>query len=67
VSLVDPGTGALIMKKLEPFLNTISPVISYLMRGNTDVTNLRSGTALKGVVLYVSDYITKVSLKTPYP
>ena len=58
------ASGALIMKKLEPFLNTISPVISYLMRGNTDVTNLRSGTALKAVVLYVSDYITKVSLKT---
>jgi hypothetical protein len=34
------------------------------MRGNTDVTNIRSGTALKAVVLYISDYITKVSLKT---
>jgi hypothetical protein len=58
------ATGALSLKKLESMINTVSPVISYLFRGNTDVTNLRSGTALKAVVLYVTDYITKVSLKT---
>ena len=52
------------MKKLEPMINTISPIISYLFRGNTDITNLRSGTALKAIILYVLDYITKTSLKT---
>jgi hypothetical protein len=31
---------------------------------NTDVTSLRSGTAFKGTLLYVSDYITQMSLKT---
>ena len=61
---MDPSTGTMIMKKLEPDLNTISPVLTYLVRGNTDITNLRSGTALKGVVLYMLDYITKVSVKT---
>jgi hypothetical protein len=64
MSSIDPVTGALNMKKLEPQINTVSPIISFLFRGNTDVTNLRSGTALKGVILYVTDYITKVSLKT---
>ena len=61
---MDQATGTLNMKKLKPWINTISPVVSYLFRCNTDVTNLRSGTALKGVILYISDYITKVSLKT---
>ncbi len=31
---------------------------------NTDVTSLSSGTAIKAVVLYISNYITKSSLKT---
>lgn len=35
----------------------------YLFRCNTDVTNLHSGTATKGVLLYVSNYVTKPSLK----
>jgi hypothetical protein len=52
------------MKKLEPWLNTFSPLVTYILRCNTDVTSLSSGTAIKGVVLYVSDYITKSTLKT---
>ena len=36
----------------------------YALRCNTDVTSLSSGTAIKAVVLYVSDYITKSTLKT---
>ena len=45
-------------------LNTFTPIITYLFRCNTDVTSLSSGTAIKAVVIYVSDYITKSSLKT---
>lgn len=61
---VDPETGALNMKKGEAFLNTFTPVITYLMRCNTDVTSLLSGTAIKSVIAYVTDYITKSPLKT---
>ncbi|KAF8224921.1 hypothetical protein L208DRAFT_1308386 [Tricholoma matsutake] len=61
---VDPVTGALNVKKREPWINTFSPVNSYLFCCNTDVTSLRSGTAIKGVLLYVSDYIAKMNLKT---
>jgi hypothetical protein len=61
---IDPGTGALNLKKCEPWMNNITPIVTYLFRCNTDVTCLFSGTAIKGVVLYVSDYITKSSLKT---
>ncbi len=52
------------MKKIEAWLNTFTPLVTYIFCCNTDVTSLSSGTAIKAVVLYVSDYITKTSLKT---
>jgi hypothetical protein len=61
---VDPQTGALNIKKGEPWLNTITPVLTYVLRCNTDVTSLLSGTAVKAVVAYISDYVTKTTLKT---
>jgi hypothetical protein len=45
-------------------MNTVAPLLTYLFRCNTDVTSLLSGTAIKAVVAYISDYITKPSLKT---
>jgi len=33
------------------------------LRCNTDVTSLLSGTSIKAVVAYISDYVTKASLK----
>ena len=56
--------GAICMKKIEAWLNTFTPLVTYAFRCNTDVTSLSSGTAIKAVVLYVSDYITKSTLKT---
>lgn len=61
---VDPETGALNMKKSEPWINTFSAVLTYLFRCNTDVTSLRSGTAIKAIILYVTKYVTKPMLKT---
>ncbi|KAJ3753327.1 hypothetical protein EV360DRAFT_53659, partial [Lentinula raphanica] len=63
-SFVDSNTGHLFLKKLEPWLNDISPSITYMLRCNTDVTCLLSGTAIKAAVSYVTDYITKTGLKT---
>src|SRR6266478_1696126 len=63
-TLVDPNTGALNGKKGEAWMNTFTPLLTYLLRCNSDVTSLLSGTAIKAVVAYVSDYITKQSLKT---
>lgn len=56
--------GSIDMKKREPMMNFFSPVLTYLFRCNTDVTSLLSGTAVKAVVAYVTDYITKQGLKT---
>jgi hypothetical protein len=54
---VDPETGALNIKKNEPWINFFTPVLTYILCCNTDVTCLWSGTALKAVIVYVSDYI----------
>jgi len=62
-SFVDE-TGAVTLKKLEAWINTVTPLLTYIFRCNTDVTSLASGTAIKAVVMYVSAYITKSTLKT---
>src|SRR6266849_2032754 len=63
-TMVNPTTGALDIKKGEQWMNTVSPTMTYLFRCNTDVTSLLSGTTIKAVIAYISDYITKPSLKT---
>ena len=59
-----PESGSLNIKKHEKWINFITPALTYIMRCNTDVTCMWSGTALKAVIMYISDYITKSSLKT---
>ncbi|KAI0675204.1 hypothetical protein C8Q78DRAFT_941036, partial [Trametes maxima] len=58
-TVVDRASGAIRFAKSEPWLNTFNPTLSYLLRCNSDVTCLLSGTQVKAVVAYVSDYITK--------
>jgi hypothetical protein len=57
-------TGRIDVQKRDSWLNTFTYLVTYLFRCNTDITSLRSGTAIKGVLLYVSNYVTKPSLKT---
>ncbi|KAF8231679.1 hypothetical protein L208DRAFT_1275948, partial [Tricholoma matsutake] len=45
-------------------INTLTPLITYLFCCNSDTTSLLSGTAIKAIVAYVSDYVTKPGLKT---
>src|SRR5882724_2266956 len=61
---VDPKTGALNIKKGERWMNTLTPIVTYLLRCNSDVTSLLSGTAIKAIVAYISAYVTKPGLKT---
>lgn len=62
-TLVDLESGALCIKKGEGWMSTFTPALMYLIRSNTDVMSLMSGTAVKAVVAYVTDYITKAGLK----
>lgn len=63
-TMIDPENGYLNMKKGESWINWSSPIVTFLMCCNTDVTSLLSGTAIKSVIAYVTDYITKTPLKT---
>ncbi|KAF9470391.1 hypothetical protein BDN70DRAFT_821443, partial [Pholiota conissans] len=45
-------------------MNTFTPCLTYLLRSNTDVTSLLSGTSIKAIISYVTDYVTKPTLKT---
>lgn len=63
-TIIDPSDGSLKVKKLEPNINTLTPAVTYLLRCNSDVTSLLSGTAIKAIVAYISDYVTKQSIKT---
>ena len=63
-TFVDHSDGHILMKKREKWLNTFSYVLTYLLRCNTDVTSLLSGTSIKAVISYVTDYVTKPTLKT---
>ncbi|KAJ3486464.1 hypothetical protein NLI96_g4222 [Meripilus lineatus] len=60
----DSETGTLCLRKSEAWINTFSIVLSYVLRCNSDVTSLLSGTQITAVIAYVTDYITKSSLKT---
>ncbi|KAI0351828.1 hypothetical protein OH77DRAFT_1370963, partial [Trametes cingulata] len=64
VTMVDPENGALRFKHLDPWLNTYNPVLSYLLRCNSDMTCLLSGTQVRAIIAYVTDYVTKSQLKT---
>jgi hypothetical protein len=52
------------LKKGEAWMNTVTALLTYLLRSNSDVTSLLSGTVIKAIIAYVSDYITKPGLKT---
>ncbi|KAF9051699.1 hypothetical protein BJ165DRAFT_1305333, partial [Panaeolus papilionaceus] len=63
-SNVELDTGHINMKKREEWINTVTPIVTAVNRCNTDTTCLMSGTAVKATVAYVTDYVTKSSLRT---
>ncbi|KAJ3484804.1 hypothetical protein NLI96_g5383 [Meripilus lineatus] len=64
VTRAEDKTGALILKQIEPLLNHHCRLLAYLMRCNGDVTPLISGTQVRAIMVYVTEYITKNPLKT---
>ncbi|KAJ7479681.1 hypothetical protein FB451DRAFT_1031501, partial [Mycena latifolia] len=63
-SVVNHSDGSLNTKKLESEINNVTPMLTYCVRCNTDVTSLLSGTAIKAIIAYISDYVSKASLKS---
>ncbi|KAJ7714279.1 hypothetical protein B0H16DRAFT_1269558, partial [Mycena metata] len=56
--------GHVNMRQHESNLNTINKIVTFFARSNTDCTSLLSGTAVKAVISYVTDYISKLGLKS---
>ncbi len=63
-TIVDWTSGSLELKHTEQWMNTFNVVLSYVLRCNSDVTCLLSGTQVRAVIAYVTDYITKTTLTT---
>lgn len=63
-SSVDAKTGHLNIRKRESGVNDVTPAITVAHGCNTDSRCLLSGTSVKAVVGYVTDYISKGWLKT---
>ncbi|PPQ74448.1 hypothetical protein CVT24_000036 [Panaeolus cyanescens] len=63
-SHVDLETGHVNLRKREEWINCVTPLITASSRCNSDTTSLLSGTAVKATLGYVTDYITKSTLKT---
>lgn len=61
---MDHSDGHILMKKKESWLNTFSYPLTYLLRCNTDITSLLLGMSIKAIISYVTDYVTKPTLKT---
>src|SRR6202050_523170 len=53
-----------ISKRVKGRSNTLTPIVTFLLRCNSDITSLLSGTVIKAIVAYISDYVTKSGLKT---
>ncbi len=63
-TVVDQNSGAIRFRKRDLWINTFNPVLSGALRCNTDVTCLLSGTQVRAIIAYVTDYVTKSSMTT---
>ncbi|KAI0314691.1 hypothetical protein OF83DRAFT_1063411, partial [Amylostereum chailletii] len=61
---IDPETRHISMRKGEAWINTFTYTLTYLLRSNSDVTCLMSGTAIKAIIAYITDYVTKTPLSS---
>ncbi|THV04012.1 hypothetical protein K435DRAFT_650121, partial [Dendrothele bispora CBS 962.96] len=63
-SYFDENTNSIIIRCLDPWVNNHNPFILVCSRNNHDLKCILSGKAAKGAMLYITDYITKMDMKT---
>ena len=59
----DETLGAFVMRRLDGMVNNYCPTISEPVRCNIDIKFITSGDAVKSVLFYITDYITKTGNK----
>ncbi|KAJ7831845.1 hypothetical protein B0H14DRAFT_2364964 [Mycena olivaceomarginata] len=63
-SAFDPETGELTLRCLDGLVNNFNSTIIEAIRCNMDIEFIGSGASAKGILYYITDYITKSQLKT---
>ncbi|KZT52854.1 hypothetical protein CALCODRAFT_415023, partial [Calocera cornea HHB12733] len=63
ISEIDEETGSILLRRLHPRINEYNDVVMFLLGCNMDIQYLGSGEASKAALYYITDYITKPSLK----
>lgn len=59
---LDPDTHAILLRRLHPRIAPYNDIVTFCIRGNTDIKYIGSGEAAKALMYYVTDYITKDGL-----
>ncbi|VDC05031.1 unnamed protein product [Peniophora sp. CBMAI 1063] len=59
---LDEETGAILLRRLHPWINNFNDVVLFLLRSNMDVKYIGSGQVAKALVYYITDYISKGTL-----
>ncbi|KAJ7732241.1 hypothetical protein DFH07DRAFT_688826, partial [Mycena maculata] len=63
-SSFDPETGEICLRCLDGLVNNFNATMIEAIRCNMDIKFIGSGASAKGILYYITDYITKSQLKT---
>jgi hypothetical protein len=63
-TVIDSNTGEITYRVLQGLINNYNPTILEAVRCNMDIKFIGSGLSAKGILYYITDYITKSPLKT---
>lgn len=63
-SSFDPETGEIHLRCLDGLVNNFNVSMIEALRNNMDIKFIGSGASAKGILYYITDYITKSQLKT---
>lgn len=63
-SYFDPETNSVVLLCRDPNINYFNPYILIFCRHNHDIKCILSGKGAKAAMFYITDYITKMDLKT---
>ncbi|KAJ7120755.1 hypothetical protein C8R43DRAFT_863814, partial [Mycena crocata] len=64
ISCFDPDTGEIRLRCLDGLINNFNTTIIEAIRCNMNIKFIGSGASAKGILYYITDYITKSQLKT---
>ncbi|KAF5311483.1 hypothetical protein D9611_011603 [Ephemerocybe angulata] len=62
VTSIDSNEGTISIRRRHPRMTSYNPIVTFLLKCNTDIKFIGSGTDAKAFMYYVTDYITKAPL-----